>query len=631
MNKILEIDLTKEKIGEKHLEKEMISQFIGSRGINAKILFDNVSPKTDPLAPDNYLILGAGAFVGTIVPTAGQLTITSKSPATGMYFKSNVGGHLAAQLRFSGYDIVIIHGKSKSPVIIVIEDNNVVIRKTPELWGKTLRETITMLEKDLEEFEIAAIGPAGENLVNYANIMVSMYHAAGRGGLGAVMGSKNLKAIAVRGSGAIEIEDPEMIKRISLEAIEKIEDKAKAKIYQDYGTARTIYYSNRSWHLPTKNFIESHFEKCDVLDGKYLVEKGYMTKGGACTACPMGCHKFSVVKSGKYKGFSGGPEYETLAAFGPGCYIGDTEAVLKTNELCNDLGLDTISTGGVIQWAMESYERGVLKEKYTKGLDLSWGNGDTVIRLIEDIAYRRGLGNLLAEGTKKASETIGGDSWKWAIQSRGLEQSRGDTRAAKAYGLAFAINPRGPDHLHAQPMAEFGNFPESLELVEQLTGDRKYANATGTEKKPEIVRWHEDIFAVSDSVGICSFATTTTYILTPQMVADLFTAVTGIKTSEKQIMEAGRRILTLERCFNIREGLTKNDDRLPWRLMNEPIIHGPYKGLQNSPEELGTMLTKYYGLMGYDKENGFPTKKTLEYLQLENIKEELIRRGIALK
>jgi len=631
MGKMLEIDLTKEKIVEKRLEKDLVSKFIGSRGINAKILFDNVSPETDPLTPENYLILGAGTFVGTMIPTTGQLTITSKSPETGLYLKTNTGGHFAAGLRFAGYNIIVIHGKSKSPVSIIMEDNDVKIKKTPELWGKTIRETNNILKKDLGDFEIAAIGPAGENLVKYANIMVSVYHAAGRGGAGAVMGSKNLKAIAVRGSEEVEVDDPETVKRISLEAIEKIKDKVKAKVYLDYGTAATLTYTNESWSLPTKNFIEAHFGKCDILDGHYLVEKGYMTKGGACTACPIGCHKFSSVKNGRYRGFSGGPEYETLAAFGPGCYIENTEAVLKANELCNDLGLDSISTGGTIQWALESYERGALKEEHIKNLNMKWGNEDTVIELIEDIAYRRDLGDLLAEGTKKASEKIGRDSWKWAVQARGLEQSRVDTRSAKAYALTFAVNPRGPDHLHAQPMAEFGFFPESLELVEQLTGDKKYANPIKTEKKPEISRWHEDIFTVSDSLGVCSFATTTTYILDPQVIADLFTAVTGIQTSEEEIMKAGRRILTLERCFNIREGLTKKEDRLPWRLMNEPVPHGPNKGLQNSPEELEMMLNRYYELMGYDKENAFPTKKTLKYLQLEDVEKELIERGIPLK
>jgi len=625
------IDLTNKKIQIKETPKEFLKKYIGGRGVNARYLWDLVKPRVDPLSKDNVIIFGTGLFVGTFIPTAGQLTVTSKSPATNLYFKTNSGGHWSAELRYAGYDHIVITGSSEKPVYIYIEDENIEIRDADFIWGKDVRETNRILKEELndEQVQVACIGPAGENLVKFAGIMVSVYHAAGRGGLGAVMGSKKLKAIAVRGSRReIEVAHPELLESLVQEALNIVPTRAKARTYYIYGTAGSVEPINEIGAFPSYNFKEPSFEKAKDIGGVNLVEKGYIKGRAACTACPFHCHKYYVVETGKYKCYCGGPEYETLGALGAGCGIGDPEAVLKMHELCNIYGLDGISAGAVIQWVMECFERNVLTKEDVDGLDLRWGNADAAIELLRKITYREGFGNILAEGLRKAAEYVGKDSWKWAIEARGLEQSRVDTRSAKAYALAFAVNPRGPDHLHAQPIAEFGAWPESRELVKKLTGDVKYANPYITDKKAEIVRWHEDVFALTEVLGLCSFATTTTYVLTPESLTKMYYAVTGIKVTEKDLMLVGRRVVTLERCFNVREGLTRKDDTLPWRLMNEPVSKGPAKGLINSKVELDAMLDRYYELHGWDKTTGIPTSETLTNLDMKEIADELRKLGL---
>ena len=289
--------------------------------------------------------------------------------------------------------------------------------------------------------------------------------------------------------------------------------------------------------------------------------------------------------------------------------------MLKANELCNDLGMDTISAGGVIQWLMECVERGVVPRDTLNGIEIRWGSEEAVVPLLKLIAQREGVGDLLAKGTRKAAEEVGKDSWKWAVQSHGLEQSSIDTRVAKAYALAFAVNPRGPDHLHAQPMAEFGLYPEARQLVKKLLGSEKYCNPISTEGKPELVRWHEDMFALTDSLGICSFATTTTYVIDTPSLLKLIKAALGVDLTEAELQRVGQRTVVLERCFNLREDKNRHDI-LPWRMMHDQEAEGPLKGNINSPEELSSMLTKYYKLHGYGPKRGYPTRKLLSSLDL---------------
>jgi aldehyde:ferredoxin oxidoreductase len=627
--RIARIDLSDRTVREEIRPRSDFDLYLGGRGLNAKMLFEGQSAGADPFGPDNLIIFGTGKLVGTPVPTAGQLTITSKSPATGLYFKTNTGGAWARGLRRAGWDAVVVSGLSDAPVYIAIDDDKIRILDASSVWGKTVRETSASILAELggHGWDLAAIGPAGENLVRFACVMTSLYHAAGRGGLGAVMGAKKLKAIAVRGSGTTRVVDQSALMSEIHAVLGKIEKSVKAMLYVNYGTAATIEMANEGYSLPVQNFRRNRLEGGHRLGGTYLAEKGYMTNGAACSACPLACHKYHQVKEGPYKGHSGGPEYETLAALGIGCCVTDTEAVLRGNELCNDLGLDTISAGGAIQWLLESVEKGVVSPEIGDDLNLKWGDAATMVALIERIAFRRGVGDLLAEGTKWLSEKFGGESWKWAVQAQGLEQSRVDTRVAKAYALAFAVNPRGPDHLHAQPMTEFARFPEALVLFRKLLGKEDLPHATSIEGKPELVRWHEDVFAVTDSLGICSFATTSSYIVSVESLCRMIQGALGVSLTESELRTIGRRTVVLERMFNLRENPNR-EDTLPWRLMNEPISEGPHEGQMNSESELKAMLEKYYRLQGYDPRTGRPTAAVLAELGLsQDVKglEEVLR------
>lgn len=628
---ILHVDLTRRKTTKEPFQEHLGKAFLGGRGLNAKLLWDYVNSGAEPLSPDNVLIFGAGPLTGTTAPSAGRTTVTSKSPLTNLYLKTSMGGHWGVELRFAGYDHLVLHGASEHPVYLWINDGNVELREASHLWGLDVRETDRAIRQELgdECAKITCIGPAGEKLVRIAAIMSSIYHAAARGGIGAVMGSKKLKAIAVRGTGSVTIKDPKSFREVSFAAREAVaKDSGASSLYQ-YGTAGGVAWTNEQGGFPAYNFRVGYCEIVEPLTGEYLVEKKYLKRRVGCFGCTISCHRYTTIEKGPYAGtYTGGPEYETLSALGAGAGVFGTEPVIRANELCNTMGLDTISTGAVIQWAMESFERGVLTREDTGGMDLIFGNDEALINLIRMIAYKEGIGDLLSEGVRRASEKIGKDSWKWAIcNSKGMEQSRVETRCSKAYALAFAVNPRGPDHLHTTTMAECGASPEAVALIEKLTGDKKWASPYCTEFRPEIVRWHEDCYAVLEGLGLCSFTATVAYGVTPRNMAEMFSAATGVHATENEIMLAGRRIVTLEKCFNVREGADRKQDDLPWRLMHEPAPTGSGKGMLNSPQELGAMLDAYYSLHGWDRATSRPYKETLEELGLAKIGDELERMG----
>jgi aldehyde:ferredoxin oxidoreductase len=381
--------------------------------------------------------------------------------------------------------------------------------------------------------------------------------------------------------------------------------------------------------FPSYNFKRGRIDDDDAysISGQYMVEAGYMKRPVSCHSCPIGCHRYTRIDQGDLAGtYSGGPQFETLGTLGAGCGITDIETVIKANELCNILGLDTSSTGSTIQWLLECGERGVVSNAEADGLELKWGNRKTVIELVKKIAYRSGIGDLLADGVRQAAAVVGHDSWKWAVQAKGLELTRSELRTSKGYALAYAVNPRGADHLHAPPIAEWGGRPQLIRLIEEITGDAKYANPNLVEKRAEIVRWYEDWVAVIDSVGMCMIVNLSMYPLPPQLVADLFNAAVDENLSEDELLYAGRRILTLEKCINARQGLTRKDDTLPWRMMHEDVPSRP--GEMNSPEELDLMLDQYYDLHGWDKDTGLPTRSTLQALGLNEQFDELERLGI---
>jgi aldehyde:ferredoxin oxidoreductase len=620
--KILYVDLSSGRIDTGQVSAEDSKKYIGGRGINAKMLWEMVKPGIDALSPENPLIFGTSVLQGTNVPTSGRTTVTCKSPATGRYLKSSGGGHWGNELRLAGWDYLVITGASPEPVYIWIDDDKVEIRPAGNVWGKSISQATWAVREELGDdfIQLASIGPAGENLVRFADINLSMHHACGRGGAGAVMGSKNLKAVAVRGTGSVSVHNPQEFYEYAKSVTRDLWADTSTPRRAAYGTSAGVLRGSEADTLPSYNFQQGHIEGAERLSGLNLVEAGYLTGRVACHACPTGCHRFVTNNKGPFAGVLGaGPEYETMAAFGSLCGNTDPESVMMANQLANDLGLDTISTGNVIAWAIETYERGLITKEDTGGLELTWGNGAAIVALVPMIMNRQGIGNILADGVRLAAAEIGGDSWKWAVQARGLEQSMVDTRASKSYALAFSVNPRGPDHLFTEPLAEYGATIESRKLVEQLTGDVKNADPHITNKRTEIVRWHEDCYGATDALGLCVFTSTAAYGVNPPNMARLFTLATGLEMTADELMLAARRVLTLEWCFNVREGATRAEMTLPWRLMNEPQKNPRYAAHVNSQEEMDAMLDLYYEAQGWDVVTGKPKPETLKMLGLDEV------------
>jgi aldehyde:ferredoxin oxidoreductase len=621
---ILFVDLTHRTVRREPFTKELALGYIGSRGLNSKLLWELTQSGVDPLKPDNPLIFGTGPMTGTFAPCSGRISITCKSPTTNLYLKTNVGGGWGGPFRFTGHSTIALTGASKNPVYLWIDDEEVEFRDARHLWGKDVRSVDETIKSELgdQNIRVAAIGPGGENQVMFASIMTSNYNAAGRGGAGAVMGSKKLKAIAVRGTKPVEVADPDAFEAVVAETWRKLKEQSGARGLHLYGTSGGLMAVNEVHSLPTKNFQGGYFENAYDVSGQGLAEKGYLKRKVACYGCVLGCHRYSEIGEGKETtAYTGGPEYENFAALGAGPFVSDTEAVLRANCLCNIYGLDTISTGSAIQWVFECHQRGLDFDH--DGLTLEWGKGEEVVELVRRIAFREGIGDLLAKGVKRASEEMGQDSYKWAIQAKGLEQSRVETRHALSYALAFMVNPRGPDHLMTETLAEFGLSPEMRDLVEQITGHREYADPRRTEGRAEIVRWHEDCYCVTDSLGMCVFTSTAQYFITPEIMARLFSAAVGQTVSEEEIMHLGRKIVTLEKCFNVREGATRKDDVLPWRVMNEESSDFPGEGAINSFEKMNPLLDRYYERHGWDKKTSWPGRETLDELDLAYVVDDL--------
>lgn len=621
--RILNVDLTQRKTWQESVPENDLEALLGGRGISAKLLYERTPAGLDPLGPDNVLIFGTGTLTGTNAPSSGRTSVTCKSPATGLYLKVSVGGHVGAMLRYAGWDYVIVHGAASGPVYLWVDNDRVEIRDARHLWGMGTRETDDALKDELgdEAIQSAVIGPAGENGVFFSCIMFSRYNSASRGGIGAVMGSKNLKAIAVRGSGGLAATKGKRYYQLAAKMRSTLAADSGSDSLYNWGTAGSIPGLNEMGMLAAYNFSQVSIENADRLSGQYLLDEGYLIGRESCFGCSTACHRYVRSLSHEYgRVKDSGPELETVLSLGAECGITDTEALLVANRLCNDLGMDTISAGHVVSWAMETFERGILSAEETDGIELRFGNIEALHVMLKRLAHRDGaFADLLSRGTRHASQEVGRDSWKWAIQAKGLEQSAVDTRAAKSYALAFAVNPRGPDHLMTETFAEFGFTEESVDVIRKITGDGKYANPTLTEKRAEIVRWHEDVYAASEALGFCVFTSTAAFAVNPENMAQLFSLGLGVPFDEEKLMLAGRRTVTIERCFNVREGARREDDVLPWRMMNEKVPVGPNEGMITDQEMLDGLLDQYYILHGWDVETAVPLRSTLEDMGLADI------------
>ncbi len=618
---ILRVNLTEHKIEKQQLPQNLIEDYLGGRGIGIKILYDELPAGTKPFSPENIVVFSTGVLGGTFAPASARLTVTSKSPETNFYCKSNVGSHFSPELRFAGYDCILVTGASEKPVYLYIKDDTVEIRDAGHLWGKDVRETDRIMKEELEDegFCIMSIGPAGENMVKYSAVMSGIYRCAARGGMGAVLGSKKLKAIAVRGTGVVHVSNPEEFANTALGARELVkDDKDRFFRYFYFGTQRGLVWANNAGTNSARNYQTGYIDEAYKVGGEYVRER-YQTAETGCGSCVLCCGTFYEVKKGPYKGsHSEGPEWEACNAFGARVGASDTEFMLRANELSNLYGLDLCSVSSIIAFAMELYQRGIITRKDTDGLDLSWGNQEVILELLRKISQREGFGNILAESITAISKNYKG-SEKYVIAIKGLPITAVDPRITVPYALAFAVNPRGGDHLHSEILCQFGASPEHVRIAQKVSGSPDGANPLSYEGKARMVKYHEQVCCATDSLGICFLHTLSSHRVNPEIMANLFENATGISMNTEKLHQASERILNLERVFNIREGLRKEDDTLPRRMFDEEIPSGPSKGRRVSEEAFNKLLDEYYELHGWDS-NGMPRAETMSSLSLKPLK-----------
>jgi len=625
MGAILRVDLTSGKIEKEPLSNRLRLNYLGGRGINSRILYDSVGPGVDALSPENTLIFGTGTVVGTIAPSAGRITVTAKSPLTGILGDGNSGGHFSVEMKRAGYDHIVFTGKAERPVYLWIENDHVELRPAEHLWGKTTSETDEEIHRELGDpmVKIAAIGPGGENLVKYASVIFETCHAVGRTGMGAVMGSKNLKAVAVRGTRGVPVAHPEAFMRLSRNLHERIINSPVYKGLAYYGTPYFTAGMYRSGWLAIKNAQTNEWPDVLKLEHRVL-KRDYFVKILACTACPRHCNQAWVVREGPYAGARGAKiEYGAIAPFGAGCLISDFSAIAKMNSLCDDYGLDLIELGITLNTVMEWYERGLITKDDTDGIDLSWGNAEGVIEVIHKVASREGFGNLLAEGPLRAAEQIGRGADKYiALHSKGMTYGIDDIRAMKGYALNIATSTRGADHLRGMPGLEMIPQASTPELLEKRFGTTEAGIASSYKKAPLVV-YTQNLCTLTDCLELCKYNTEFQgETINIEDLASLFSLATGVEMDEKAMSTAAERIYAVERAFLVREGMTRKDDVVGGKWGSEPIVGGPSAGERIDPDKFDKLLDEYYQLRGWDS-MGIPTASTLSALGLEDIAEEI--------
>ena len=588
MGKVLDVNLTTGEIVTHPLDMETARQFLGGRGLGARMLWDEVGPDVDPLSPGNVLIFTSGPLTGTGYQTSNRFSVSTKSPLTRTVLDANSGGFWGMQFKKTGYDAMIVRGKAEKPVYIEIKPDGVTIKDAQHLWGKRVLETTKALGQNNNKRNVLCIGPAGENLSRMAAIMNDGERSLARGGPGAVMGSKNLKAIVVEGKERPDIVDNEKFKFMLYETRKLLRaSPLTSQALPEFGTVVMMNIVNNIGALPTRNHRQAQFEGAEAISGETLTEK-YLVKNSACWACPIGCTRNS--RTDKVEGE--GPEFETTWAFGAECGIDDLPAIIEANHLCNDLGLDTISVGSTIACAMELSEIGLLDS------DLRFGRADLLARTIKDIGYRRDMGAELADGSLRLAKKYGRPDL--SMSSKGLEMPAYDPRGMQGQGLLYATSNRGACHMR-------GNM-----LGLEVLGLPKLIDRFQVQGKSSYVILHQNTAAAIDSLVICKF---THMGVSEEYFARALTAVTGESFSTGDLIKVGERVWNLERLYNLREGFTKADDTLPPRLLNEPVPDGPSKGWVS---KLEPMLKEYYRARGWD-ENGVPKPQKLDDLGLANL------------
>ena len=601
--KILVINLSEKTTSDLKLPEEVYRKYIGGRSLGLKLLYDILPAGVDPLSEDNILIMMTGAVTGTPIPSGCKYVVVSKSPQTGTILESYASGAIAQEIKYAGYDGFILKGRCDAPTYIMIENDKVSFKDAKHIWGKETYETERIL-KDMhgKHYGAMVIGPAGENLSLMSLINSDFGRQAGRGGPGAVMGSKNVKAIIAHATKhGVTCQDYEKILELNRKHIAQAEESFMGKIRKRFGTPYTLTMTNAAGMLPVNNFQTGCIEGVEELIGCEIVEQ-YTAKSRSCLGCVIACSKVTHVPEGPFEGLTvEGPEYETLSMLGSNLGITYLPAILKGNEVCDRVGIDTISAGCVIGFAMECYEKGLLQDFDLGGLeDLSFGNYEAALQLMEDIAYRRGLGAVLADGVKRASEIIGQGSEKFALHVKGLEFPGYDPRASFGAALTYAVVSRGACHRRC--------WPPSKDILRDVP---PYI----AEGKAEIVKRLWDDNSIQHSLLVCDIPPKSIGITRNELL-DYLNALTGFDINLDDVQVLVDRAETVARMFNVREGFSRKDDTLPHRILNEPLPDGPPKGIYVKQEDLDLMLDDYYALRGWDN-NGVPLPETIKKLGLE--------------
>ncbi len=590
-NRILRVNLTTGAIHVTPLPAEVMPLLLGGKGLGAWLLYTEQQPGVDPLAPGNHLIFSNGPLTGTTAPTAGRFGVTTRSPATGTYFDAYCGGYWGQLLKYAGYDALVITGAADEPVMLVIDDDRVEIRPAGHLWGTTITQATEQLHEAFgRDWQSLVIGPPGEKLRNIAGIF-NESRALARGGVGAVMGSKRLKAIVTRGTGTVRVHDKQRFERALQLAFRAVRMSSQTTLLNREGTANLVEIIDVMGALPTRNFQQGQFALAEEVSGDAFRENNWK-KDYACFGCPIGCGKWTApLDDGTV---IEGPEYETIFALGPNCAIGSREAIIRLNWYCDEYGMDTISTGGVLGFVMEMFQRGLISAAELDGIEPHWGDGEAAIALVEKMAKVEGCGEWLAQGVAAIAGRYPAAK-PFAMQVKGLEMPAYHPNAAKGTALAYAVSERGACHLRGAPLGEL------------FSGA---ADPLATEGKPRLFRDHQADTAVWDSACLCLFPG---YGMTLKELWQLVTAATGFDYPTVADLElVGERVSTLARLFNVREGFTRAHDTLPARNLAQPMPSGPAEG---HVVDLEPMLDEYYRLMGWD-ENGVPTLERLTELGL---------------
>jgi len=605
--KVVLIDLSKGSVGEIRVSGDDFQKYIGGSGLGAKILYEGTGADTDSLGPNNLLILMTGPYTGTKIPTSGRHAVVTKSPLTGIWAESDIGGSWGTALKGAGIDGLVIKGIASHPTYIWINEGSIEIRRADHLWGVDTYQLDGLIKAETDpKAEVTSIGPAGENLVKFAAIMSDGKdgRAAGRSGVGAVMGAKKLKAIAVMGSLKTPIARPEELQQSIKELLPNLAVNTKAR--KDFGTAGTVMSAEDLGDLPIKNWQQGSWkEGAAKISGQRMAET-ILTGRYYCGSCTIGCGRVVKITSGPYAGVDGGgPEYETLAMLGSLCMVDDLEAISMANELCNRYGMDTISAGAAIAFAMECFEKGMLSAQDTGGVRLDWGSAEAVIELVHQIGQRKALGNLLAEGVRRAADLLVENAKEFALHVKGLEPPAHDPRAFNSLAVAYATSNRGACHLQGF------SHPYEIRITMPEIGYLQPLDRFAVQGKGELTAILQNLMCMCDSLKICKFAllggTTLTHLTA------WLNQIAGWDLSIEEFLRTGERLFNLKRMYNVRCGITRQDDTLPKRLLT--LKRGTGGAAENLPP-LEEMLAEYYRYRGWD-ESGIPTPAKLAELGLQ--------------